>query len=299
MASPFANSLLAKAIGESGSGFYSFSMPFPAREQIEQTDTAWAERVFGTGKLFYLRSLKAGELVEKATAKTTPPPPRFTAITDGLFLPDTIPHIFADGRQAHIPLLDGWNANDGHPANTPTADSFTVQAHTEFGPAALKFLELYPATTDAEALSSANDYASDRFMGFSNWAWLEAQVKTGHAPVYRYFFALGSPGDRNHTVAQGAFHTDDIEYVFGTLDTRPGMAIRPEDRALSDLMQQYWTNFAKTGDPNGTGLPHWPTYDPAGGWQVMHLDAAPTAQPDSLRPRYLFLDTQWGATATK
>ena len=134
-------------------------------------------------------------------------------------------------------------------------------------------------------------------MGFVTWAWLEAHAKTGNAPVYRYFFDLASPGDRNHPASEGAFHSDDIEYVFGALDSRPEMKIRPEDRALSEQMQQYWTNFAKTGDPNGPGLPKWPVYNATDNWQVMHLDATPAAKPDTLRPRYLFLDSVWGSTA--
>jgi para-nitrobenzyl esterase len=66
-------------------------------------------------------------------------------------------------------------------------------------------------------------------------------------------------------------------------------------------MGAYWTNFAKskTGDPNGPGLPSWPTYNAATGWQVMHLDATPSAQPDTLRPRDLFLDSFWGSGAAK
>jgi para-nitrobenzyl esterase len=64
-------------------------------------------------------------------------------------------------------------------------------------------------------------------------------------------------------------------------------------------MQQYWTNFAKTGDPNAPGLPQWPVYSPADDYQVMHLDAHPAARPDTLRPRYLFLDSIWGSTTSK
>jgi para-nitrobenzyl esterase len=116
-------------------------------------------------------------------------------------------------------------------------------------------------------------------------------------PLYRYYFSLRPTGSRFHPASEGAFHSDEIEYVFGTLESRPGMAIRPEDRALSALMQQYWTNFAKskTGDPNAPGLPKWPTYSPATNWQVMRLDASPEAKPDTLRSRYLFLDSKWGA----
>jgi para-nitrobenzyl esterase len=296
MASPVASVLFSKAIGESGSEFPRPGRGPMTREESEQANLAWAERVFGSSKLFYLRSLTTDELV-KATMARTNPAPRFRPVIDGYFLPDTIPNIYADGKQAHIPLLGGWNANESRPASIPSADTFNVQAHTDFGPDALKFLAAYPATNDAEAAQSAGDFAGDKFIAFSTWAWLEAQVKTGKAPVYRYFFDLPSPGDRNHSVAMGAFHSDDIEYVFGTLDSRPGMAIRPEDRALSELMQQYWINFARTGDPNAPGLPKWPNYSPSDDWQVMHLDPTPAAQPDTHRSRYLFLDSIWGSAA--
>jgi len=82
--------------------------------------------------------------------------------------------------------------------------------------------------------------------------------------------------------------------VFGTLDLLKGYAWRPEDYKASELIQKYWTNFAKTGDPNGEGLAKWPTYKGDSGWQVLHLGPEPMAQADSHRQRYLFLDTVWG-----
>ncbi len=290
MASPIAKDLFAKAIGESGAEFPGPGRSLPTREQAEQSNVAWADRAFGSSKLFFLRMLPANELLDAALSNTNPAP-RFGPVIDGFFLPDTLPHIYADSKQAHIPLLAGWVANESRPDTPPTADSFTVQAHIQFGSDALRFLALYPASTDAGALRSAADFATDQ-SAFPTWSWLEAQTRT-NAPVYRYFFNLPSPGDRNHTVAMGAFHSDDIEYVFGALDSRPGMAIRPEDRALSELMQQYWTNFARTGDPNGPNLPKWPVYTPAANYPVMHLDVTPAAQPDTLRPRYLFLEKEW------
>ena len=298
IASPIAKGLISKAIGESGAIFSSFSMTLPTRQQAEQADAAWAERAFGSSRLFYLRSLTADELLEKAMARSGPTP-RFGPDIDGLFLPDSVANIYAAGQQAHIPVLGGWNANESRANGNTTAASFTAQAQQEFGADADAFLAVYPAASDAEAQQSANDYAGDRFIAFSTWAWLEAQVRTGNAPVYRYFFALGSPGDRNHPSSMGAFHSDEIEYVFGALDSRPEMALRPEDRALSEQMMQYWTNFAKTGDPNGAGLPRWPVYNAAGGWQVLHLDATPASKPDALRSRDLFLDRQWGRAAAK
>jgi para-nitrobenzyl esterase len=295
MASPLTAGLFAKAIGESGAEFPAAGRGMPPRDQAEQVYTEWADRAFGTGKLFFLRQLPADELAKAAMAKTAP---YFGPIVDGYFLPDTAPNIFADGKQAHIPLLAGWVANEAAPdVLSPPPDTFIAQARTRFGPNADKFFSLYPIHTTGEATRSASDYAGDQFIAFSTWSWLEAQTKTGNAPVFRYFFDLPSPGDRNHPVAYGAFHSDDIEYVFGTLDSRPGMQVRPEDRALSDLMQQYWTNFAKskTGDPNGPGLPKWPVYTPSANYPVMRLDATPAASPDTLRPRYLFLKNVWSS----
>ena len=299
MASPQTRGLISKAIGESGGALYSAGLSYPARETLEQRNVAFAQTAFGTSKLADLRKLSADDLVKAAMAKTTPPPPRFGPDVDGYFLPESVPAIYAAGQQAHVPLLAGWNADEVRSAvlfaKPPvTAASFTAQAEKEFGDRAKDFLAVYPAATDAEALTSAGDFVSDRFIAFSTWRWIEAQIQTGNAPVYRYFFTLGNPGDQNHKAAAGAFHSDDIEYVFGTLDSRPGAVWRPEDRKLSDQMGQYWTNFARTGDPNGMGLPHWPTSTPADQYQVMHLNANPEAQPDTLRPRYLFLDSVWG-----
>ena len=296
MASPLTAGLFAKAIGQSGSVFSNSGGGLRTRQQAEQADAAWAERAFGSSKLFFLRQLPADEILKSAMA---PGAPHFGVIVDGFFLPDSPIHIYADGKQAHIPLLAGWVANESRPAQRPTAATFAAQAAREFGADAPQFLALYPASTDDEAVRSAGDYAGDRSAGFTTWAWLDSQVKTGKAPVYRYFFALASPGDRNHSIAMGAFHSDDIEYVFGTLDSRPEMAIRPEDRALSDQMQQYWTNFAKTGDPNAPGLPKWPVYAGADGWQVMHLDAPSQAMPDVYRDRYLFLGRERSTPAAQ
>ncbi|HEX3984613.1 MAG TPA: carboxylesterase family protein, partial [Acidisoma sp.] len=68
-----------------------------------------------------------------------------------------------------------------------------------------------------------------------------------------------------------------------------GAAWRPEDRQLSDLIQTYWTNFARTGNPSSRDAPQWPRYDEQNGWQVMHLDVQPQTGPDPHRARYLFL----------
>jgi para-nitrobenzyl esterase len=294
MASPVSKGLVSKAIGESGGAFNGSSLGYEARAVREVKDCDFMQKAFGTTKLAELRRISTEDMVRAVIAKGAQ---RFGPDVDGYFLPKPVPEIYAAGEQAHIPLMSGWNADEGRAAakQTPDAASFGALAEKDFGGRAKDFLAVYPAGTDAEAMTSAGDYGGDKFIAFSTWRWIEAQVKTGKSPVYRYFFTLASPGDKNHTVEAGAFHSDDIEYVFGTLDSRPEAKWRPEDRKLSEQMGAYWSNFARTGDPNGAGLPKWPVYQPTA-WPVMHLDAASEAKPDTLRPRYVFLDEAWGKT---
>jgi para-nitrobenzyl esterase len=87
----------------------------------------------------------------------------------------------------------------------------------------------------------------------------------------------------------GARHAGEIEYVFGTLEqSLPKVPWDTSDRALSDAMTTYWSNFARTGDPNGKGLPKWPRYDQ--GRRVLHLDETITDAPESTRARYEALE---------
>jgi para-nitrobenzyl esterase len=181
-----------------------------------------------------------------------------------------------------------------------TADQFKSMIGGLYQERAAEFLMLYPADTDAQALRSAIDYGSDNFIAFGTWKWLEAHRKTGapadrsssvgwktgDSPIYRYHLELAAPTSKFHP-SSFAFHSDEIEYVFGTLDTRPGSVWRPEDRTLSEQMMSYWTNFARTGDPNGPGLPLWPKYGKDD--SLIHLDSTITSGPDTLRPRYEFL----------
>jgi para-nitrobenzyl esterase len=298
MASPVTKDLISKAIGESGGAFVLSGKTMATREEEEKADAAFAEDVLHAKTVAELRKIPAEDLLKAAMDKTNHPP-RFWPVVDGYFLPESVASIYAAGKQAHIPLLAGWNTDEARDAAVmapvkPTVASFTAQAQKEFGSEAERFLAAYGATTDEEAQRAAGDYAGDYFIAYSTWKWLEAHVATGNAPVYRYVLDLGSPGDKFHAAAWGAFHSDDIEYVFGTLDSRQGAVWRPEDRKLSDQIQQYWTNFARTGDPNGMDLPKWPTYDAAGGWMVMHLDVNSMAKPDAYRERYVFLDSVWG-----
>ena len=304
MASPVSRGLIKKAIGESGGALESSGPVAPMREVAEKLDAEWAERALGSRRIADLRRVPTEDVLRAVMAKPTSgaqAAPRFNVDVDGYFLPEPVATIYAEGKQAQVPLLAGWNADEQRGSvvdgkDKPTVAGLAATGGKDFPGREQDFLKAYRAGSDEEAVNAASDYAGDKFIAYSTWRWLDAQVKTSKAPVYRYFFTLGSPGDRFHKASSGAFHSDEIEYVFGALDARPEAVWRAEDRALSEQMMTYWTNFAKTGDPNGAGLPVWPKYGPTE-WMTMNLGATSEAKPDSRRERYLFLDSAWGKAA--
>ena len=298
MASPLAKGLFQKAIGESGGAFFSAGLSFEPRSVREEKDVKVVSTKLGVNTLAELRALPAQKLLDAFS----PPQSQgfdFSPDVDGYFLPEPVPATFAAGKQNDVPLLAGWNHDEGSfeiafSPQKPTAESMKTSAQKDFGEKAPEFLRLYPTDTDARMLRSAQDFAGDRFIAFSTWEWMESQSKTGKHPIYRYRFDLGPPSADPKAPQLGAFHSAEIEYVFGQLDSKAGVPWRAEDRQLSEAMQKYWANFARSGDPNGPGLPKWPVYSAAHGWQVMFLEAKSAAQKDDLRERYLFLAEVWG-----
>ena len=281
MVSPMSKGLFAKAIGESGSVFID-GLGLDTLQAREAKDDSWAATT-GAKSTADLRAMTTAQVLAAAKA----PSARFGPAIDGKFLTEPAGVTYAAGRQAHVPMMAGWNKDEASfLGNGMTVAKFQALAATTFKDRAAQFLALYPASTDAEATRSAIDYGSDSFIAFSTWRWIQAQRATGGAPVYRYHFELQATPSKYHP-GTFAFHSDDIEYVFGTLDTRPGWTVRPEDRKLSEQMMGYWTNFAKTGNPNGAGLPVWPV--DGSPEALIHLDSTVTSGPDLLAPRYAFL----------
>ena len=285
MASPLSKGLFHRAIGESGAMFSATLAARPLSDS-EAAGANFAAKI-GAGSLADLRAKPAAELLELAQ-KTQGV--RFSPNIDGYFLPDSPLAIFAAGKQSKVPLLAGWNADESNyraffAKLEPTVENYQERARAQFGTYADEFLKLYPATTAEEAKMSARDIAGDQFIGFSTWRWMEMHSRTGQSPVWRFRFDQVPPA----TPSRGAYHSAEIEFVFGALHSKE-LPWRPEDHKVSDLMMRYWTNFAKTGNPNGHGLPMWPKHEESTGWPVLHIQSEPRVAPDANRARYEFLE---------
>ena len=144
-----------------------------------------------------------------------------------------------------MPLLAGWNRDENsNLAKGMTAEKWRQTAARLFGDRSQEFLKLYPGDTDDQAVRSAIDYGSDDFIAFATWKWIEAHRKTGESPIYRYHFELVRH-PASFIPGWFAFHSDDIEYVFGNLDTRPGAVVaaggseieRGDDGLLDEFCQ--------------------------------------------------------------
>ena len=166
------------------------------------------------------------EAILQAATKTGAP--RFSTVVDGRLLTEPVAETYAQGKQAHVPLLAGWNRDENSCfGRRHDSEKWKAFAAEQFGDRAEEFLKLYPGETDEQAARSAIDYGSDAFIAFGTWKWIEAHRKTGDSPVYRYHFELAAPPSKFNP-GSFAFHSDDIEYVFGTLDTRPGAVGGPK-----------------------------------------------------------------------
>jgi para-nitrobenzyl esterase len=298
MASPLSRNLIAGAIGESGAMITTLP-PRPLAE-AEQNGARFGASA-GAASLAALRAMTAEQLRDIMAKGDRP---RFNTVLDGYFLPKTLPEIFKAGEQSKVPLLAGSNSEEAMASavlgkSEPTPENFAEAVRKLYGDRAGEVLKAYAASTPEEVLDTATDLASARFIAHSTWKWTELQMETGGKPVYRYYYAHPRPkflpaanrpqGDKQ-PVRRGAAHAAEIQYVMGNLPIDKRYEWKPADYKLSEVVQAYFANFIKTGNPNGTGLPDWPAYTKATHFQRMHLDLESKAEPEPHRDRFLVLD---------
>ena len=280
MRSPLAKGLFARAIAESAPGLLPASLlgGTMALDQREQEGLKYAE-LKGARSLAELRALPAADFFKPTPGSTGTPSDIRGPATDGWVLPAKHP--------AHeVPLIIGMVAGDaaflngfGPPA-PPTLASYTSFAQTTYGDRAATFLKLYPPEKDSDVEAAKGASQKDRAR-VSIDVWCADQVKRS-GRVYTYFFDHPIPWPAHPEF--GAFHTSEVPYIFRTIKLldRPW---QPVDFSLSETMASYWSNFAKTGDPNGAGLPRWPTYKPDSHTTMElgdHVGPMPDADPAKL-----------------
>ena len=275
-ASPAAKGLFQKAISESGGDF---APPRTGAEGGQQTPTlAIAEKSgmnlfekLGAKSLADARKLSA-EDIQKAL------PPGlgggFWPTVDGDVLPGDQYVLYSQGKFNDTPVLIGTNSDEGATFSRggTTSAAFEKTIHDGYGEGANKILAANPHSTDADAATATKNIMRDSLFAWSTWAWARLQSSKGKGAAYVYYFDHRTPQTPN-----GAPHAAELGYVFRTLDARGGTP-RPEDLAMSELVSSYWVSFAKTGDPNGAGLPKWPAFT-EGAQQAMVFDAKSSARP--------------------
>jgi para-nitrobenzyl esterase len=280
MTSPLAKGLFHKAIAQSGAVVLVGPPQTLAQAEARGRTSAAKWGLPATATAADLREVSAAAILKSEDVERDMPPNLGLTI-DGHVFPQPPASIFAAGSQHAVPLIGGSNSADTIPGAPLPAD-MRADMRNLYGPLAAKALPLY---TGQDAVIQWSVDTTFRCTGILQLGWHTA---AGH-PGYQFQFSRVTPG-RN---SPGAIHASELNYVFGTL--RADAAIPPGnvqfpgamppgeikfddvDVRVSDVMQRYWTNFAKTGDPNGDGLPQWPQFDSTRRAYIEFTDSGPVA----------------------
>ena len=279
MASPLASGLFDKAIGQSAACLVK-----------EKRDANGQQRGARLAQLA-LSELGAQDSESQVTAKqlrsidnqsllsameNSPWSEGSRIVVDGWVLPEAPVDVFNANQQAKVPLLVGSLANEGHellPLNNALTESELDQyLNKTFAETAPKLKALYAEDLAISPGMALREILTDAFMAMSMRGWAQYNHNADQ-PTYLYYMDyvppayqiylfddpnLNLPGGPRST---GAYHSGDLAYVFNNVG-KTGDFWLEEDFAMARAMSGYWTNFAKTGNPNGANLPNWARYEP-------------------------------------
>ena len=259
--------------------------------EAERSGSAFAARI-GAASLAGLRALDAETLL----ARYLETPERWMPIVDGDFIERQVRTTFAEGRQAAVPYLSGWNADEG--TTFPKAADVAAlrkRLATRFGDHAVEAEAFYPCTSDTAASAASLALFGDELFAWGVWRAARDQARI--APTYLYHFDHRQPfaPDQHFSEAAnpadlGVFHSAEYPYVFGSTAVL-SRDWGSDDRHMTELMQAYWLQFAKAGNPNRVDLPQWPEFsDDGASPTVMRLAPDPGLIEVPRRAQLAFAD---------
>jgi para-nitrobenzyl esterase len=259
MTSPLAKDQFQKALAESGAAFTAPLLPLTEAELAGARLAKAIGAPAGDGQIKYLRTLSGPDLLAALAKLDQRTRPRVGPDIDGYVLLQQPAIVFATGQEAHIPFVYGTTTREF--GSNQSADQLRTTITFAAGAFASKALAAYglanggQGTTDPKYGTAADQWSADmifRCPSVTQAAWHVA----AHNATWEYEFNHAIPGQE----AQGAVHSADLPYVFGYFPKTGNIAgnFTDVDKKLADLIQTYWANFAKTGNPNSSGLPNWP-----------------------------------------
>jgi len=276
-ASPLAKGLFQGAISESGGSFGpTRSTTYPGEnmktlKQAELDGKSYAQKV-GASSIAELRKIEADKLPLGMGMGGGWP------ITDGYVIPDDQHKMYEAGKYNDIPVLIGYNSDEGASfSREKKPEEYIAGVKARYGKFADDLIKAYPAG-ETTVPKTARDLARDAAFGWQTWSWARLQSQTGKSKVFLYYFDQHPDYPKDSPrFGYGSPHGQEVAYVFMNLDASNPQTTK-SDLEISEAMGTYWTNFAKYGDPNGTGVPKWPTFSDATP-VVMYLGPTPHIGP--------------------